>query len=165
MVFASFSSRLSGICDVMVFIFPIDFPVVTIKKNISGDKYYGFTPDWENYLKMSTYCADSLPKNSCVLCRKPAMSFIYGHGKKFIGEYTSPTRPPDADSVLMRWKKNNVKYIMLASLRITLKKNNGYIINNIHRMLQPVIEKYPQKLRLLKTIGSNEQCDLYELTY
>ena len=71
-----------------------------LKKNLGGDIYYGFTPDWENFLKISKYCADSLPDDGFVLSRKPSMSFIYGNGKKFIGQWDSPENP-NADSVLI----------------------------------------------------------------
>ena len=137
---------------------------VALKKNMAGDMFYGYTPDWINFLQMSKYCADSLPDSVHVLSRKPAMSFIYGHGKKFIGQFDSPNNP-NADSVLMGWKKNNVKYVILASLRQNPKKNNGQVINNIHRMLQPIAKEYPQKLKLIKTIGTEESCELYEIDY
>ncbi len=137
---------------------------ISLKQNMAGNKFYGYTPDWENFLKMSMYCADSLPDSAQVLSRKPAMSFIYGHGKKFVGQFDAPNKP-DADSVLMGWKKNNVKYIILATLRQNPKKNNGHVINNIHRMLQPIAQKYPQKLKLVKTIGTDEACELYQIDY
>ncbi len=137
---------------------------ISLRKNMAGDMFYGYTPDWVNFLQMSKYCADSLPDSVNVLSRKPAMSFIYGHGKKFIGQFDSPNNP-NADSVLMGWKKNNVKYVILASLRQNPKKPNGNVINNIHRMLQPIAQKYPQKLKLVKTIGTDESCELYELDY
>jgi hypothetical protein len=135
-----------------------------LKKNLGGDVYYGFTPDWENFLKMSKYCADSLPDSVNVLSRKPSMSFIYGNGKKFIGQWDSPENP-NADSVLMGWQKQNVKYVILPNLRMNPKKNNGKIINNIHRMILPVYQKYRDKIRLVKTIGTIEKCELYEIIY
>lgn len=135
-----------------------------LKKNLGGDVYYGFTPDWENFLKMSKYCADSLPDSENVLSRKPSMSFIYGNGKKFIGQWDSPENP-NADSVLMGWQKQNVKYVILPNLRMNPKKNNGKIINNIHRMILPVYQKYRDKIRLVKTIGTIEKCELYEIIY
>ena len=134
-----------------------------LKKNLSGDIYYGYTPDWVNFLQMSKYCADSLPDSAYILSRKPNMSFIYGNGKKFVGQYWVTTT--NADSVLMGWQQEKVKYIILATLRANPKKNNGRIINTIHRMLQPVAEKYPQKLKLLKTIGDLEPTYLYEISY
>lgn len=136
---------------------------IALKKNLSGDIYYGYTPDWENFLKMSKYCADSLPDSAQVLSRKPNMSFIYGNGKKFVGQYWVTSS--DADTVLMTWQKEKVKYILLPTLRMNPKKNNGRYINTIHRMLQPVAEKYPQKLKLIKTIGTDEPTYLYQIDY
>ncbi|MBA3705342.1 MAG: glycosyltransferase family 39 protein [Bacteroidetes bacterium] len=134
-----------------------------LKKNLSGDIYYGYTPDWENFLKMGKYCADSLPDSAQVLSRKPNMSFIYGNGKKFVGQYWVTTM--NADSVLMAWEQQKVKYVILANLRMNPKKNNGRIINTIHRMLQPVAQKYPQKLKVVKVIGEVEPTYLYEISY
>ena len=134
-----------------------------LKENLGGDIYYGYTPDWVNFLKMSKYCADSLPENTGVLSRKPNMSFIYSNGKKFVGQYITTTS--DADSVLMIWKKENVSYILLPKLRKDPRKNNGEVINTIHRMLGPVYQKYPDKIKLVKTIGDMESCELYHITY
>lgn len=134
-----------------------------LKENLGGDIYYGYTPDWVNFLKMSKYCADSLPANTGVLSRKPNMSFIYSDGKKFVGQYITTTM--DADSVLMLWKKENVSYILLPKLRKDPKKNNGEVINTIHRMLGPVYQKYPNKVKLVKTIGTMESCELYQIVY
>ncbi len=136
---------------------------IALKKNMSGDMYYGYTPDWENFLKLSKYCADSLPKDAQVLSRKPNMSFIYGKGKKFVGQYI--VNSENADTVLMDWKKENVKYVIMPNLRQNPKKNNGRIINTIQRMLGPVVQKYPEKLKLLKTEGTDEPAYLYEINY
>ena len=142
--------------------------VTALKKNLSGDIYYGFTPDWTNFLKMSKYCGDSLPANVGIVSRKPSMSFIYGNGRKFVGQFTVITTKAgtvDADTVLAAWKKSNVKYVIRARLRQNPKKQNGEWINTIDRMLQPINEKYPQKLRVVKTIGDEEQCELFEINY
>ncbi|MGZ4155909.1 MAG: hypothetical protein ACXVED_01940, partial [Bacteroidia bacterium] len=71
----------------------------------------------------------------------------------------------NADSVLMIWKKENVKYVILASLRMNPAKNNGMFINTIHRMLVPVYNKYHDKVKLVKSIGDTEKCELYEISY
>ncbi|MFL5764622.1 MAG: hypothetical protein ACJ77K_11825 [Bacteroidia bacterium] len=137
--------------------------ITALKKNLAGDVYYGYTPDWENFLKMSRYCADSLPADAQVISRKPAMSFIYGNGKKFVGQYIVTSM--NADTVLMDWKKENVKYVILANLRMNPAKNNGRVINTIHRMLGPVYQAYPQKLKLVKSIGTTEKTELWEINY
>jgi hypothetical protein len=55
-----------------------------LQKNLSGNKYAGWTPDWVNYFKMSEYAAKKLPKDAVVACRKASMSFVYT-GKNFSG--------------------------------------------------------------------------------
>jgi hypothetical protein len=134
-----------------------------LKRNLSGDIYYGYTPDWENYLKMSKYCGDSIPDSVQILARKPNMSFIYGNGRKFVGQFWVTTTDPD--SVQMEWQSKNIRYIILPNLRMNPKKNNGRIINTIHRMLVPFYNKYPQKVKLIKTIGSTEKCELFQINY
>jgi hypothetical protein len=60
-----------------------NFPV--LQHNLSGDKYYGFTPDWVNYFKMSEWAAATLPADEVVACRKASMSFVYTGGRSFKG--------------------------------------------------------------------------------
>jgi len=137
------------------------YPV--LKKNLAGDIYHGYTPDWQNYLKMSRYVGDSLPDNAYVACRKAPMSFVYGQGKKFYPVYS--VLSTDADSVLHIFKRDQVTHVLLASLRRDPKKIDGMIINTLHRMFVPVQQKYPQKLRLVKQIGESEPAYLYEIRY
>jgi hypothetical protein len=137
--------------------------IPALKRNLSGDIYYGYTPDWQNFLKMSKYCADSLPEGAQVLSRKPNMSFLYGNGKKFVGQFWVTTTNPD--SVQMEWKAKNIRYVMIPNIRQNPKKNNGKVINTIHRMIVPFYKKYPQKVKLVKTIGKAEKCELFEITY
>jgi len=143
-----------------------NYPV--LKKNLQGDLYYGYTPDWENFLRLSAWCADSLPQGSYVASRKAPMSFVYAKGMPFFPVYTVPaldtvTNMSNADSVLTLFKQNKVTHVLLGSLRRNPKKPDGYIINTLHRMLQPVAQKYPQKVKLVKQIGETEPAYLYEI--
>ena len=55
-----------------------------VKKNlIQGDKFEGYTDDYKNFLMLSEWCADSLPKGSFVASRKAPISFVYGRGMEF----------------------------------------------------------------------------------
>jgi len=139
--------------------------VVALQKNLSGDIYYGYTDDWINFLKMSKYCADSLPDSVHVLSRKPNMSFIYGNGKKFNGQFWVTSE--NADTVMAQWQKQKIEYILLPSLRQNPKKRNGRIINTVHRMVGHVLQnpKYAPKIKLIKTIGADEKCELIKITY
>jgi len=137
--------------------------LTALKKNLGGDIYYGYTPDWVNYLELSKWCADSLPPDAVVMVRKPEMSFIASHGKKFFGVYVVPSMDPD--TVLQIMKTNKVTHTIVASLRRDPKKNDGMVINTIHRMIIPLSQKYPQKIRMIKRMGDVEPAELYEVLY
>jgi hypothetical protein len=71
-----------------------------LAKNLRGNLYYGFTPDWQNFLKMSEWVGKNLPESTVVVSRKPSMSFVYSKGKEFYPMYRFPTE--DADSLVAR---------------------------------------------------------------
>jgi hypothetical protein len=63
-------------------------------KNLSGNQYYGFTPDWQNFLFMSQWVGENIPDSVVVASRKPSMSFIYSKGRDFYGIYRFPSEEP-----------------------------------------------------------------------
>jgi hypothetical protein len=139
-----------------------------LSKNLRGDVYAGYTPDWVNFLKMSRWCADSLPKESYVASRKAPMSFIYGKGKEFfpvyrVLAYDTVTRQSNPDSILAIFRRNKVTHIMLASIRIDPIHNTGNIINTMNNILAPVQQKYPNRIVLIHQEGDNEPTVLYEI--
>ncbi len=145
-----------------------NIPIVT--KNLKGDIYFGYTPDWKNYLQMSAYCNDSLPKTALVAARKAPMSFVYGKGKHFFPIYSvikkdSLTNQSNPDSALAFFRKEKVTHLLIASLRINPKQNTGEFINTLHNIAAPIAQKYPQKLKLVKEIGASEPAYLYEIIY
>jgi len=144
--------------------------VPIIKRNLQGDKFFGYTPDWQNFLRCSEWCADNLPENSLVASRKAPMSFVYGHGKKFFPVYSviqrdTATRQSNPDSALAYFEKNKVTHVMLANLRANPREPGMGVINTIHHILYPVMEKYPQKLKLVHTEGEYEECQVFEFVY
>jgi len=139
-----------------------------LKENLAGDTYAGYTPDWVNFLKMSRWCADSLPPEALVASRKAPMSFIYGKGREFYPVYKvlymdAKTKQSDPDSVLTLFKRDHVSHVIIASLRLQPKVNNGNVINTLHNIMQPFMKKFPQKVRLVKKIGAAEPAYLYAI--
>jgi hypothetical protein len=168
-IFIAFLVLITGSMLISSFIRGMkNIPIVT--KNLNGDIYYGYTPDWQNYLKLSAWCADSLPQTSLIACRKAPMSFVYGKGKHFFPIYSVIAKDPNTnqsnpDSALAFFKRNKVTHILLASLRIDPARNTGEIINTVHHIAVPIEQKYPGKLRLVKTIGTDESASLFEIKY
>ena len=66
-----------------------------LAKNINGNRYYGFTPDWQNFLRMSEWVGKNIPDSVLVASRKPSMSFIYSNGRDFYGIYRFPSEAPE----------------------------------------------------------------------
>jgi hypothetical protein len=66
-----------------------------LKQNLKGDKYYGYTQDWQNHLKISEWASENIPEGSVIASRKPSMSFIYGNGRHFFGIYNRLVHPSD----------------------------------------------------------------------
>ncbi len=141
-----------------------------VKKNLQGDKYYGYTPDWQNFLKCSEWCADSLPASSLVASRKAPMSFVYGKGKKFFPIYSvikkdSATNQSNPDSALAFFKEKKVTHIMLGTLRLDPNNPGNGFINTVHNIAAPIAEKYPEKLKLVHIEGRFEEAAVYEIVY
>ncbi|HQQ94941.1 MAG TPA: hypothetical protein PLQ93_10330 [Bacteroidia bacterium] len=141
-----------------------------VKKNLQGDKYYGYTPDWQNFLKCSEWCADSLGQNTLVASRKAPMSFVYGKGKKFFPIYSvikkdSATNQSDPDSALAYFKQNKVTHIMLGTLRLDPNNPGNGFINTVHNIAAPIAQKYPEKLKLVHVEGQFEEAAVYEIRY
>ncbi len=145
-----------------------NIPIVS--KNLKGDTYFGYTPDWQNFLRCSAWCADSLPANTLVASRKAPMSFVYGKGKKFFPVYSvvkkdSVTEQSNPDSALAYFQKNKVTHVMLGSLRLDPNNPNAGFINTVHNIMAPIAQKYPQKLKLVHTEGAFEDTQVYEIIY
>lgn len=145
-----------------------NLPIVT--KNLKGDIYFGYTPDWINFLRASEWCGTNLPPKSKVASRKEPMSFIYGKGAQFYAVYSVVYKDPETkqsnpDSVLALFQKNGVTHFLLSSLRMNPSKNNGNIINTMNNVVEPIAKKYPEKIKLVQQIGDTEPTYIYEINY
>jgi hypothetical protein len=67
--------------------------------------------------------------------------------------------------LLDQLKNNNVRYMILASLRTNPSVNTGQIINTLHRYLNIMQLKYPDIAVAKYSIGNIEPATLYELKY
>jgi len=141
-----------------------------VKKNLKGDTYYGYTPDWQNFLKASEWCANNLPEEALVASRKAPMSFVYGKGKKFFPIYSvvkkdTATNQSNPDSALAYFQKNKVTHVLLGSLRVNPTDASVGIINTVHNIMGPIANKYPEKLKLIYTEGQFEETYIYQIVY
>ncbi len=154
-VFTGYKSTLNKI--------KVNIPIA--KANlIKGDKFAGYTDDWVNYLRMSEWCADSLPPNALVACRKAPMSFVYGKGKPFYAIYRGD-ETANADTIIAQLKRDKVTHVILANLRVNPKSSQAGIINTVHRFLKPIVDKYPMSLEMVRQEGTSEEAVLYKFNF
>lgn len=134
-------------------------------ENMSGDPTYGYTPDWQNYIKMTKWCAQQFPNDTkSIAVRKAPMSFIFSEGKEFYPVYGTPTQ--DADSLLLPLKQNHVNYIMLAELRANPDMYvEGQIIGTMHRYAYYIQQKYPNAFQFIHQEGELEKSQLYKINW
>lgn len=133
-----------------------------LMQSLAGNQFYRMTPDWINYIKMSQWAAKNVPEDVMIACRKPSISFIYAK-RQFYGIYRYSTEDPD--KLLQRLKDNNVKYVIMASLRKYPNQKTEYTINTVQRYLYFIQQKYPEKIKLIQTIGVDEPAYLFEIIY
>lgn len=65
-----------------------------LSRNLKGNLYYGYTPDWQNFLMMSKWVETNIPDTVVVASRKPSMSYIFSGGRDFYGMYRFPVEEP-----------------------------------------------------------------------
>ncbi|MEZ5006945.1 MAG: hypothetical protein R2728_02835 [Chitinophagales bacterium] len=133
----------------------------TLRKNISGDKLYGFTDDWVNYIKTVQWAHDNL-KDYYIICRKPQIAFIYTEGTQHKGTGLKETDPKKA---LEHLKENGVTHIVRASLRRNPNANTGQVINTVHNYMARIEQAYPGTFKLVHTEGKSEPAYLFEINY
>jgi hypothetical protein len=148
------------------------FTVPELVEQARGNAYAGFTPDWQHFLAMSRWCAEHLPPDAVVASRKAGMSFIYSGGKEFfsINNVLFPdpgTGQSDPDQVLAFLEKNNVRYVIVPSLRYNPEVNDGLTINTMTLLLMGVVNRYPDRVKFVHREGGEEDepAWLYEIVY
>ena len=159
-------SCLLGICGILTLSQTISkIDLQTLRRNLSGDMLYGYTPDWYNYLSVCKEVYNQLPSDAYVACRKPNMARIYAGGRKFFGIYNFNTE--DADELVANLKEHNVTHIIVANLRRDPLVPNGQVINTIHRSMKFIIDKYPDAFELCGRCGDddNEPSYLFSVNY
>ena len=109
-----------------------------LMQSLAGKQFYGMTPDWVNYIKMSQWAAKNVSEDVMIACRKPSISFIYAK-RKFYGIYRMTTKEPD--ELLKRLEDNNVKYVIMGSLRKYPNQKTEYTINTVQRYLYYIQQK------------------------
>jgi hypothetical protein len=139
------------------------FPELT--ENLAGDTFYGYTPDWMDYLEMGQWVAENIPADSVVAARKPNSLTVYTNGRPFYGIYKFPT-DKSADELLEILKQDRVSYMILASIRINPEQYiPNYYISTLHNWVSKIAQKYPEKIKMIHQTKGPEPSYLVKIEY
>ncbi len=143
--------------------------IPVLRKNMKGDKFYGYGPDWVNFLMMSEWADKNLPQDAFIASRKPTMSTIYGGGREFYGIYRIPAdennEPLKGEELLQILKDAGVTHVIMGNLRRNPNKMDGYTINTVQRYLYYIEQVKPGTFRQVHQIGTSEAAFLFEVKY
>ena len=81
---------------------------------------YGMHPGWANFIRMSQWSAEHVPKGKMIASRKQDMSFVYT-GREFYPIYSVPKVPTDSVLNLIQKDTSSV-YVTVAETNIFNKK-------------------------------------------
>lgn len=140
--------------------------LTTLRKNLTTDPLYGYTPDWYNYLTICREVGRQLPSDEYyVAARKPDLARIYAGGKRFYGIYTIPSEDPD--QLVEQLRKNKVTHAIVGSLRRDPAQAGLGVINTMHRYLSVILKSYPGFIERVAQVGAddNEPAALYVIHY
>ena len=142
--------------------------ISVFKRNLSGDKFYGYSPDWQNYLKMCEWAGKNLPVSSKVMVRKPSMAAIFAEINIFHGLHRLPLTKEEkpqvnADTLVKYMQNKQITHVIMARLRKNSNVNNGLTINTVQRALSLYASKKPTGLKIIHQIGQAESAYLFEL--
>jgi 4-amino-4-deoxy-L-arabinose transferase-like glycosyltransferase len=84
--------------------------------------------------------------------------------KQYIEDRNVGYQIVDPDVLLQNIKDNNIRYLILAKIRLYTSQNTGLFINTVHQYITFIQLKYPNRFKLIHTIGKEETCELAEFT-
>lgn len=137
-----------------------------LKQNLAGDKYFGYTPDYINYLSVGEWVKEFISEDAVIATRKPNALSVYSNGRNYLGLYTFPT-DKTADELLGFFKANKIDYLIIPSLRANEEiVDPATTIRTIQKYALKISEKYPQSMEVIHTVGEgNEPCYVIKINY
>ena len=87
-----------------------------LSKNIHGDKYFGYTPDYRNFLSLSEWAAKNIPEDKLIASRKASMSFIYGKGRYFYPIHKFPLQ--ETSEILSEAESSNAEIYFINDIQL-----------------------------------------------
>ena len=82
--------------------------------------------------------------------------------KQYVDDKNNLYQIVSPDALLKVITDSNIRYFILAKLRVYTAENTGLYVNTIHQYIYFIQYKYSEMFRLVHTIGKEEDCGLAE---
>jgi hypothetical protein len=127
-----------------------------LSAGMSGNDLYGFPPPFESYIQMIKWTNQNVKDNpnERIACRKPDIAFVYSGGRDYYGIWRSPAQGTSPDSLYAQLKTNRVHYII-----------QDQIFSTVGNYLTILASKYPERIKLVHSIDTPVQTNLYKIDY
>ncbi|MEO0088290.1 MAG: hypothetical protein ABIK77_00225 [candidate division WOR-3 bacterium] len=104
-------------------------------KNFSGDKYAGYSLDWQNYFKALEWLKENTEEKAIIISRKPEFTYFISRRKSLLYKFSS-----NPQEVLKEILENKADYLLY---------DNFYWTLTSQRYLLPVLKIYSQYFQLV----------------
>ena len=81
---------------------------------------------------------------------------------QFVNDKSFQYQIMDPDILINHLVDNNIRYLILAKLRVYTSQNTGQYINTLQQYISFIQFKYPGRFNMIHTIGKEENCELAE---
>ena len=81
---------------------------------------------------------------------------------QYINDKNNNYQVINPDLLLKSIKDANIKYLLLAKIRVYTPQNTGRYINTIHQYISFIQAKYPDYFKIIHSIGKEETCEIAE---
>lgn len=148
--------QIAQIAGILVFCF-------LLGNSFTGDAYYVqtatqatlYSPQYKSFLDCAVWAKDNLPKDAIVASRKERIFYIFSNGLKGYKHVSTNeiTRLQEQGATLEDFQKSKLDKIAV--------ENTDYVIIDTFnpasaQLIYPILEKYPEKFKLLKIVGDQQ---------
>jgi len=132
-----------------------------LKANIQGDKYYGYTDDWKNYLKIAEWAGENISTDYKIGCRVPGIAYIYGNERQFEGIYSAESKSLNDVISFINKDSSNYHY----AVDYNAYGDNFYVLFPFLKYISVVVNKDLQKQYVLFSLTKQKRDEFFTVLY
>jgi hypothetical protein len=102
---------------------------------LKGDKYAGYSIDWQRYFETLNWLKENTEKDAIVVSRKPQFTYLLSARKSFLYQFSS-----DPEKIINDFYEKKANYLLFDSF---------YWTQTTRKYVGPVLQVYPDKFELI----------------